>query len=417
MSGLDVQRDWAVLQAHLPADYERLATECGALRPHYPNVRIETADELLRLILLHVGANLPLRQTVALIAESGGPAVSPYCLHMHMRTAGGYLGRLVAQMTRWRKECEPDEWRGYELVAVDGSSFAGRRANGTDARIHAALRLSDLAVLEAVALGVESGESLKRFGWMPGQLAIGDRGYCNAPGIAWTLDQGADVLVRLNRGALPLFDEHGKSIDVLAWVRSMDEDTIVERAVLIDAVVDGHRRIIAGRLTASRLPEDKADEARARLRKEQGSSVTAESLEMASYVVLFTTVPATRLSASWCMKAYRLRWQVELLFKRWKSLCGFDRLPNERADTVVTWLTAKLLLGLMVDRIAAQVVPPLSPPQSSPCAARRARRADGARPLEGHGHRLARNRRRAATAPSASDPDEAGRHLPPAGKL
>jgi hypothetical protein len=401
MSKLDVNRDWAVIRSYLPTDYAKLAIEQKALRPHYPNVRIETADELLRLILLHVGADLPLRQTVAVVAESGGPEVSPYCLHMHMRTAGPYLGALVAGMTSWRAECDPDKWNGYELVAVDGTSFGGRCASGTDARIHAALRLSDLAVLRAVTLGVESGETLRRFTWMPGQLAIGDRGYCNAPGIVWTVDQGADVLVRLNRGALPLLDDRGKPLDVLAWVRTVTQDEVVERAVFVDAVVDGDRRVVRGRLIAARLPEDKAEEARVRLRREQGRELTEESLEMAAYVVLFTTVPFTRLSSQWCMQAYRLRWQVELLFKRWKSLCGFDRLPNERPDTIITWLTAKVLLGLLVDRIAAQTAPPLSPPQPKRQAPGQARHAHGARTVEGHGHRLVGARRRTATATTA----------------
>jgi hypothetical protein len=233
---------------------------------------------------------------------------------------------------------------------------------------------------------------------MPGQLAIGDRGYCHAPGIVWTLDHGADVLLRYNRGALPLLDDRGRALDVLAWVRPVTCGQIVERKVLVDAVVDGDRRVVRGRLIATRLPEEKAEEARARLRKEQGRDLSQESLEMAAYVVLFTTVASERLSAHACIEIYRLRWQVELLFKRWKSLCGFDRLPNERADTILTWLTAKLLLGLLVDRIAAQTAPPLSPPQQLSVTMPRDHNRHGARTMETDQHRLARRRRRAPTA-------------------
>src|SRR5579859_1223885 len=288
-------------------------------------------------------------------------------------------------MTSWRAECDPDKWRGYELVVVDGSSFAGRCASGTDARIHAAMRLSDLTVLQAVALHVSSGESLRRFLPMKGQLIVGDRGYCNAPGIVWAFDHGADVLVRLNRSALPLLDGEGSVIDALAWVRTIPDDMVVDRPAIIDTEVDGDRRILEGRLLACRLPEDRAEEARRRVRKEQGASITAETLEMASYVVLFTTVATDRLSATWCMEAYRLRWQVELLFKRWKSLCGFDLLPNQRPDTILTWLTAKLLLGLLVDRLAAQVAPPLSPPQPTRRIGRKGCDSASARALEGDG--------------------------------
>jgi hypothetical protein len=67
----------------------------------------------------------------------------------------------------------------------------------------------------------------------------------------WTVDQGANVLVRLNRGALPLLDDRGKPLDVLAWVRTVAQDEAVERAVLVDAMVDGDRRVVRGRLIAS----------------------------------------------------------------------------------------------------------------------------------------------------------------------
>ena len=69
--------------------------------------------------------------------------------------------------------------------------------------------------------------------------------------------------------------------------------------------------------------------------------------------MLLTTVPRDRMIASRCLQAYRLRWQIELQFKRWKSLCGFDRLPNYRDDTIVAWLYAKLLLGILLDRMSS----------------------------------------------------------------
>lgn len=402
MPTLDVNRDWQTVLSYLPRGYRELAQKHKQVQAQYgDHCRITTAEDLLRLILVHVGADLPLRQTVALVAEAGGPSVSPNSLHHKMRRAAPYLQALVAAMTSWSADCEPEKWAGYDLIAVDGTSFAGRCATGTDARIHAALRLSDLSVFSAHATDVSVGESLRRFHFLPGQLVVADRGYSTATGIVHVVEHQADVLVRLNRGALPLSERDDEPVDVEGFLRTIAEGQVVDKNVRVRVWIGGHLRVVDGRLIATRLPEDKVEEARARVRSELGPSVTDETLEMAAYVALFTTVPKSRLSAQRCLEAYRLRWQIELLFKRWKSLCHFDRLPNERADTILSWLCAKILLGMIVDRIAA-AAPPLSPPVqlARDEIVRRRRRqqapADGLRPLEDHEHHLAHARRRAA---------------------
>jgi hypothetical protein len=397
MAMLDPSRDWKALLSFLPGNYRELAHEHKQLETKYGGARVTEADDLLRLILLHVGADMPLRQTVALVDESGGVSISPNSLHMRMRRAAPYLQALVAGMTSWTSECEPERWGGYELVACDGTSFSGRASAGTDARIHAAIRVSNLSIVEARATSASVGESLKCFHWLPGQLVVADRGYCTGVGITHVVDHQADVLVRLNQSSLPLFHRDDESFDVFAFLRPIAEEQVAERSVRVRTWIGGHLRVVDGRLVATKLPADKAEEARARVQAEHRGNASAQSLEMAAYVVLFTTAPASRLSATQCIEVYRLRWQIELLFKRWKSLCHFDRLPNEREDTIVSWLSAKILLGLILDRIAA-AAPPLSPPVqlASPAPRRHQERvADGEQRLEADEHRVARHRRRA----------------------
>jgi hypothetical protein len=356
MKRLEPERDWQTLLSLLPTNFEELALEHKLLNVQWANAKITTAAVLLRFIFLHVGADMPLRQTVALIAESGGPHLSAVRLHYRMRRAQPYLAALVARMVPVAAGA-PEQWGGYEMVCVDATAVSGPGADGTDARLHAVIRLHDLGVVGAEVTGGTGGETLKRFFWTPGQLVIADRGYANAPGLAWVVDHDADVLVRVNRGSLPLQREDGTPIDVLAWCRSL----VGHAAAQVNAQAIAHegraRRVIHGRLVGFRLPDDEAEQARQRVRREYGADASDEQLEAASYVALFTTAPVGRLSAPRCVEAYRLRWQIELQFKRWKSLCHFDRLPNYRDDTIQSWLTAKLLLGVLLDRIGASPLP------------------------------------------------------------
>jgi hypothetical protein len=350
------QDGWKALLSMLPSDFEAMAVEHGLLKTQWANIKVSSAAELLRFIFLHVGADLPLRQTVAVIAESGGPNLSAVWLHHRMRKARKYLAALVARLTETVASA-PEHWAGYEMLCMDATSVSGPGATGTDARLHAVIRLHDLAVVEAEVTNDTGGETLKRFIWSPDQLVIADRAYANPPGIAWVVDHDAHVIVRLNRGSLPLYDEDAKVIEVLPWCRSLNSHAAHQLRANIIVKEGRSERVIAGRLIGLRLPEPEAEEARARVRSEYGKNVTEEQLEAASYVILFTTAPVTRLSAARCIEAYRLRWQIELLFKRWKSLCHFDRLPNYRDDTIQSWLTAKVLLGLLLDRIGATALP------------------------------------------------------------
>jgi hypothetical protein len=358
------EQDWKTLVSYLPWDYEQLAIEHRLLNPQWPNLKVTSAETLLRLILLHAGADLALRQTVAIVAESGGPRVTQVWLHQKMRRAQPYLAALVERMrSQVEHEASPELWAGYEMICLDATTVCGPGAEGVDARIHALLRLHDMRVCEVHVTDATGGETLRRFGWVPGQLAVVDRGYSNAAGILHVVDEGADVLVRLNRGALPLYDGDDV-VDPLDWCRGLPGHRVEERAVQIVHGEGRHRRTLNGKLIGVRLPEKEAQEARDRVRREYGRSVSPEQLEAAEYVMLFTTVPPSRLSPSRCVEAYRLRWQIELQWKRWKSLCHFDRLPNYRDDTIRSWLTAKVLLGLLLERVGSAGITASPPPLS-----------------------------------------------------
>ena len=349
--------NWKAVLAHLPADTERLAHEHKVINVQWPNAKVHDAATLLRFILLHVGADIPLRQTVTLIAEAGGPSLAPVWLHKRMRRAQPYLAALVELMVvDVVEDATPETWAGYEMVSLDATTVSGPGAEGSDVRLHCVLRLHDLRVRDVCVTSASEGETFKNFVWEADTLVIADRGYANAPGIFWVVDHGGAVLVRVNRGSLPLAAPSGKAIDVLAWCRGLRDNVPHERPAVVSQTKGKGKardeRKLEGRLIGLHLPPEQALAARERTRREEGPAVTAEKLEAAEFVVLFTTTPVTRMSAERCVEAYRLRWQVELQFKRWKSLCHFDKLPNYRDDTMLAWVTAKLLLGLLLDRIA-----------------------------------------------------------------
>jgi hypothetical protein len=393
MAKIDALHGWDQIRAYLPANYEGLANEHRQVETQYGNAKIRTADDLLRFILLHVGANLPLRQTVALMAEAGGPSLAPMRLHKKMCRAAPYLRALVERMVDWPTEGAAERWGGYVFTAVDATVVCGPAATGIDARVHLKLRVADVSIGDVQVTDDKGGESFCRFAWEPGELAVGDRAYCTARGVDHVTSAGADVLVRYRLGGLTLCMPEGEPLDVLERARGMGDGEVLD----LDVHALLERRHIKGRFIVMRLPPDAADRARKRLIRENGNKLRGNSrpaLEACGYVMLFTTAKRERLNAERCLHGYRLRWQIELQFKRWKSLCSFDRLPNQRDDTTLSWLYAKVLLGALLDRMAS-IPSEVSPPE--PHTTLGDRPTDVARPMEADEYPLSTRRGRATS--------------------
>lgn len=55
------------------------------------------------------------------------------------------------------------------------------------------------------------------------------------------------------------------------------------------------------------------------------------------------------------MSIYRLRWQVEMVFKRFKSILGMGSMPTKTAESSETWLNCKMLIALLIEKMLSSV--------------------------------------------------------------
>jgi hypothetical protein len=374
--------DWEFIKVQLPDDWREVADQMGLVRPHPPHLRAKITDieQVLRLELQRVALESSLVITTArsraakTIREDDGVAttgpsapvdLAGPSLHEWERKLAPYFAALHARMAMAGEVFPPELWGGYDLLVADGTTVTRPGAKGTTARVLYALHLVDMSLPQQKVTDAHGSESLREFEVKPGQLWIADRGYSNPEDVAHVQDAGGEVLVRYNRGALPLYDVKGQLIDVLERVGSLEQPwAMAEWAVWVHP--KGHEPIL-GRLCAMRLPEEDADQARQRLRREQGSKVTPESLAAAAWVMELVTAPCARIPLEKVFWLYRLRWQVEVQIHRDKSIGGLDKLPNFRDDTIATWLNAKLLLQQIVRKILSSAVePPSKPPAVEP---------------------------------------------------
>jgi hypothetical protein len=207
--------------------------------------------------------------------------------------------------------------------------------------------LASLQIDHVELTDAKGGETLSRFPVCAGDLVLGDRGYAHRSGLAAVLAAGADVLVRINAHNLPLEHPDGRPFALRdAWRQTRRTAEFNVRFLAPDKIYWPARVVI------QRLPDQQAKRNRERVLKEarkKGHTVNPDTLEAAGYVLLLTT--ADRLSASDVTSVYRYRWQVELVFKRLKSLLHLDQLPTKDPQTARTWIFAKLLAALAMDRM------------------------------------------------------------------
>lgn len=176
-----------------------------------------------------------------------------------------------------------------------------------------------------------------------GALRLTDLGYFSLTLLAALIPQGVFVLCRFPAQPLVFVaDRAGMAVgDLLAQ----------ERADRVDcAVTLGARDRVPCRLLAVRVDAATAERRRRQWRKEaqrEGHTVRASRLAMAEWDVWLTTVPAERLTLSEARVLIGLRWQIELVFKRWKSGAGLDRSRSAQPERMLCEVYAKLLAILI----------------------------------------------------------------------
>jgi hypothetical protein len=181
-------------------------------------------------------------------------------------------------------------------------------------------------------------------------LLLGDRCYGTPPGIAHVARAGGHVLVRVNHKSLPLFDIEGEPFRLVEALRS----TTVGQVREWPTVVRHDSGNYPGRLVAVKRDRWSAALERRALRKRASRKqrkLSRTALFLAGYFFVWTDVPAKTLDAAAVLAWYCCRWQIELYFKRLKSILGLGEVPKRREDSCRAWLHGKLLVALLLERL------------------------------------------------------------------
>lgn len=342
--------DWRVLVGLFPASWEQLGRSSGAVR----RLRgFSSIESLLRTLLLHVGCGWSLRETAVHAKLAGVSSVSDVTLLNRLRDAEDWLRQMCELLLLEQGVDLSPKIQGRRVRLLDATVVSEPGKTGSQWRVHYSLVLPTLECDHFVltsTVGAGVAERFGQFRFSNSDLVLADAGYSNPPGILAIVEQHADVCVRLNPHSLPLFDADGKRLKLPAELSKVDSTgTVAEWSVWVHA----GDRIIPGRLTAIRKSKEAIRRADLRLKDKQqrGKKVGPLTRLCAQYVLVFTTLSTEQAGTDKVLEMYRLRWQIELSFKRLKSIADLGHLPKYDERSSRAWLYGKLFLALLTEKM------------------------------------------------------------------
>ena len=348
-----MDEDWRLLLSFFPKRWDEIAIGSGALK----GLRKDKSPEnLLRTLLIHLGCGHSLRETSVRAREAGIADLSDVALLKRLRKSKGWLYAMCVALFQERGVAISSE-DTFQIRAFDATLVKEPGKTGSLWRIHYSVSLPslncDFFKLTATE-GVGTGESFAQFAIQAGDYILADRGYSTANGIEYATSRNAFVTVRVNTTALPLKNANGNTFDLLKAVKTIRRPG-VSRAWKV-MVSNQHNLTVMGRLCVTRKTAEAIKLAHKKIRtkaSKNGRKIKPETLEYAKYIILFTTFPENEFTPSDVLEWYRVRWQVELVFKRFKSLAQLGHLPKYDDESAKAWLYGKLFVALIVEKLIA----------------------------------------------------------------
>ena len=341
---------WPSVVGHLSSriDLDASAKQHKALRRRRG---VRSAADLLHLALLYGPGGLSLRSVAGFAQQAGIADLCDVSLLARLRHAGDFLADVLNKLLADSRGDAPADGR-LHLALVDGSTVSAPGAAGSDWRLHARYepargRFTDLAITQAT-----TAEALSRVAVRPDDVLVQDRGYARVRNFCHARASGADFITRIGWRSVRLTDAAGAPFDLVGAL-SDDGPEVVEHTLRIGSGPTA----VPARLIIARKPPGAVEQERARLRRKasrKAQKTEPETLRAAGFMMLLTSLPPDRATAEEIIRLYRMRWQIELAFKRLKSLGGFDELRALDPELARSWLLAHLIAAVLIETSASE---------------------------------------------------------------
>ena len=336
----------------LPEDYEKECYEKKAIRRKRI---IKTPLDLIVLLLYYLYDNYSLVDVSQFAILKNIKNISDTALIKKFIQCKDWILWMISKMIpneiiHYKK---PAELEPYHVIAVDASDIVQKGAIKKTWHLHYGIDLFSLTCNQFKLTEQSTGESLKNFEIKEKDLIIADRAYGTITSIEHCLKSGGDFIIRIKNKPFNLYNKQGEKILLSDWLKTVDKKAM-ELTVYIK---DSHKNFISLRICAVKKTKEEIGIEEKRLKRLESKKQTTYSEDTKfthQFMVVITSLPIS-VSAKKVLEFYRLRWQVELVFKRYKSLLGLGNIPTKTKESSEVWLNGKMFLALLIEKYLGDI--------------------------------------------------------------
>lgn len=315
-----------------------------------------TSLEKMSCILTKVNRNVSITAQ-SIMARINTPEAVQFCMKAHESILGQRLSpitkRIPSHLLQWLNGVYIQDSTVIELHESLQENFkgSGGRSSPSAAKIDAIYEVLEQRYVKFTITDQRKADSVLAPAiddiLAENSLIIRDLGYLQIDQLETIHKKSAYFLSRLKSGFKIFFDPNQQvPVDVADLFTSEDN--------LIDVPIYITESKFPVRLIAYKAPQHVVDTRRRLAQataKKQGRTLGKKALKMMEFTVFITNVPPVKWPPEVVGTIYAIRWQIELIFKTWKSGMGFHYLKGTNPCRIISLIHVRLLLYIIINKI------------------------------------------------------------------